>query len=262
LIKNIEVYYGVVEDDMDPDELDRYRVRIHGLHTPDKSLIPTTSLHWSRVLLSGVHGSAKGRGFTATGLVIGDTVMGFFLDGTSKQDFIIIGTYIGITTGENDSNIIGRAKGNEHETVITKKAQLKGTHIDTSYDQCIYPDLQVYESRTGHIIIVDDTKDEERIEVIHRSGSGFELIEDGSFQIITQVQNNSINNGELNRITVKNENIQVGGDVNVEIDGNWNVTVGGEIHFWAKGNIYFNGKNIYENCKVSKPNPIINTVRR
>ena len=43
-------YTGVVEDRHDPLYLGRVRVRVYGLHTDDKLLIPTPDLPWSDIL--------------------------------------------------------------------------------------------------------------------------------------------------------------------------------------------------------------------
>jgi len=90
-------FYGIVEDRQDPLKIGRVRVRIHGIHTADKSLIGTPDLPWAQVLLPTTSAGLSGLGFNSHGLVEGTTVFGFFRDG-SKQDPIIIGVGTGITT--------------------------------------------------------------------------------------------------------------------------------------------------------------------
>ena len=88
-------YYGIVEDRNDPLEIGRVRVRIHGLHTENKSLIATPDLPWSQVILPTTSAGLSGFG-TQHGLVEGSTVVGFFRDETDMQDFIVLGSVAGI----------------------------------------------------------------------------------------------------------------------------------------------------------------------
>jgi hypothetical protein len=73
-------YTGVVEDRHDPLYLGRVRVRVYGLHTDDKLLIPTPDLPWSDILMPTTSPSLSGLGLSPHGLVEGSTVMGFFRD--------------------------------------------------------------------------------------------------------------------------------------------------------------------------------------
>ena len=83
---------GVVEDRMDPLMLGRVRVRIFGLHTEDKSQIPTDTLPWAQVCLPIDHGN------NVVGLREGDWVFGFFMDSTICQMPCVIGMIPGIPT--------------------------------------------------------------------------------------------------------------------------------------------------------------------
>ena len=62
-------YTGVVEDRHDPLYLGRVRVRVYGLHTDDKTLIPTPDLPWSDVLMSVSSPALSGLGMSPHGLV-------------------------------------------------------------------------------------------------------------------------------------------------------------------------------------------------
>ena len=43
----MKTYYGVVESRADPKQLGRLKVRVLGLHTEDKVLLPTNDLPWA-----------------------------------------------------------------------------------------------------------------------------------------------------------------------------------------------------------------------
>ena len=88
-------YTGVVEDRHDPLSLGRVRVRVYGLHTDDKSLIPTPDLPWSDVLMPVTSPSLSGLGLSPHGLVEGSTVMGMYRDESGMQDFVVLGSLFG-----------------------------------------------------------------------------------------------------------------------------------------------------------------------
>ena len=85
-------YVGVVEDRFDPKQLGRCRVRVFGVHTDDKTATPTSDLPWSMPVTPIVSASTSGVGMSPTGIVHGAWVVGFFLDGEDKQQFMMLGT--------------------------------------------------------------------------------------------------------------------------------------------------------------------------
>ena len=89
---------GVVEDRNDPLFQNRVRVRIHGAHTWDKSLIATPDLPWSQVMMPTTSPSLSGLGTSHHGLVEGSTVMGFYRDSMENQDPVVMGSFVGVST--------------------------------------------------------------------------------------------------------------------------------------------------------------------
>jgi hypothetical protein len=87
-------YYGIVEDRNDPLMIGRVRVRVHGVHTDNRTLIATPDLAWSQVLLPTTAAALSGIG-TQHGLVEGSTVAGFFRD-KSLQDFVVTHSAAGL----------------------------------------------------------------------------------------------------------------------------------------------------------------------
>ncbi|AFN39557.1 baseplate hub subunit and tail lysozyme [Aeromonas phage CC2] len=97
-----EFFFGVVEDRFDPLSQGRYRVRVMGYHTDQKSKddligIPTDELLWMRCATSTDSASISGVGNSPTNLVEGVWVMGVFKD-EFKQDGLILfsipGSYV------------------------------------------------------------------------------------------------------------------------------------------------------------------------
>jgi Gp5 N-terminal OB domain len=89
-------FQGVVEDRYDPLKLGRVRVRCLGIHTDDLHKIPTESLPWAHVMMPITSASMSGIGQSPTGLVDGTWVFGFFRDGESCQEPVIIGSIPGV----------------------------------------------------------------------------------------------------------------------------------------------------------------------
>ena len=94
-------FTGVVEDIIDPMQMGRVRVRCFGYHTDDKSEIPTDSLPWALVMTPITSAGMGGIGQSATGVLQGSWVIGFFRDGKSAQDPIVMGTVPSMTMGGN-----------------------------------------------------------------------------------------------------------------------------------------------------------------
>ena len=88
-------FTGVVEDIYDPYEMGRIKVRCFGYHTDNKdreSGIPTHKLPWAHVMMPITSASCSGIGESATGVVQGSWVVGFFRDGEACQDPLVMGT--------------------------------------------------------------------------------------------------------------------------------------------------------------------------
>lgn len=101
---------GIVEDVMDPSRMGRVRVRWVGVHTDNKSKLPTDALPWCNVMGSIYSASISGVGMAPVGMVAGTMVFGFPID-DGMQEFMIIGTiagnrsvYINPSFGFNDPN--------------------------------------------------------------------------------------------------------------------------------------------------------------
>ncbi len=104
-------YTGVVENRQDPLQLGRCQVRIVGLHTHDKTLLPTMELPWAHPIQPVTSAAMNGIGWTPIGPVEGSTVIVMFTD-EARQFPVILGTVGGIPSapvaiGDDDSGEIG-----------------------------------------------------------------------------------------------------------------------------------------------------------
>lgn len=245
-------FQGVVEDRDDPKKLGRCRVRCLGYHTPDKQLLPTEDLPWAHPLGPITSASMDGIGDAPVGPVQGTWVFGFFRDGQSCQQPVIIGTLGGIPqsgpntnfgfsdpdgvypgiTGEADTNRLARNEKIDETIVQTKKDDLDemdtaggaggGGSIkepETPYN-AVYPLNKVKQSESGHVIEIDDTEGAERIHIYHKSGTFVEVHPDGS--MVRKVK------GSSHEVFVSDENIHVKGNCNITVDGNSSILTKGE----------------------------------
>ena len=85
-------FTGVIEDIDDPEELGRVKVRCYGYHTADTNELPTNDLPWAICIAPVTSASMSGIGEGTTGLLQGSWVVGFWRDGVSAQDPVILGT--------------------------------------------------------------------------------------------------------------------------------------------------------------------------
>lgn len=195
-------FHGVIEDVMDPMQLGRVRVRCIGYHTDDRGLLPTSSLPWALCLLPTTSpstigaGNLKGIGQSATGMVPGTWVIGFFRDGPSAQDPIILGSIASKTASKPDkakgfSDPSGTYPGNTGSDIpaeaISGTATAKNTYGSSvspgSYIAPTYPYNQVLKTRSGHVIEYDDTPGKERVSFMHKSGAFIEIDPSGNINI-------------------------------------------------------------------------------
>lgn len=210
-------FFGSVEDIDDPLQVGRVRVRIFNHHNEDKAILPTEALPWSMILQSPISAASAGIGISPTGIQVGSTVLGFFVDGLEKQIPFVLGTFAGIPK-DNDVAKVARGENN----VIKEKV---GPEPDSTYDSK-YPHNKTITTTAGHVIELDDTPNAERIHIYHKSGSYIEMRQDGS--IITKAAGASFD------ITSTEKTIYIGGNAKIEVLGNVDATVGGTVNLDAQ----------------------------
>jgi len=103
-LRAFQFFIGVVEDRADPAEQGRVKVRCFGIHTEDKSDIPTKDLPWATPIMPYTSASISGIGTSPTGPVEGTWVVGFFIDGKEMQQPMILGTLVGAPDQKSDKS--------------------------------------------------------------------------------------------------------------------------------------------------------------
>ena len=257
-------YHGVVEARNDPLELGRVRVRIVGIHTPDKTLMPTDTLPWATVMHPVTSTANSGVGITPK-LVEGAFVVVYFLDGEDMQQPMIMGTIAGIQeefniaiqgstlprddtkgfntnpadnyVGESDLPKLSRSgpvdKPRTRERVQNRLFTIEEPSDLRQYRQ--YPYSQVKQSETGHYEEWDDTPNNERLNKEHRSGTYEEIRPDGSKVVrvvgdnyeVIHMDNHVYVNGSCMVHVHGKADMFFDSDLNVEVGGNYNLRVRG-----------------------------------
>ena len=258
-------FFGVVEDRNDPLKMGRVRVRCFNWHTNNKDRVPTSALPWAQCMQPSTSASISGIGRSATGLVEGSWVIGFFLDGEDAQKPMIMGSMPGIPTefangdnGFNDPNGIfptlinepdvDRLARNDGEFVsplLATKESGRTSSVPTatgvtwnepeSAYNARYANNHVTKTESGHVFEIDDTPNAERIHEYHKSGTFKEISADG--QKVTRIV------GDNYMIVAGDDYVNIKGSCNVTIDsncttyvkGNWDVKVDGKFNLTAAG---------------------------
>lgn len=144
-----EWFTGIVKDIDDPDNLNRVKVHCLGFYD---GVTKDANLPWATVMMPTTSASIKGNGGNHH-LEIGSWVVGFFRDGPSAQDPIVMGSIATQTDGTQD------------------------IPTDASVDN------KVYKSKSGHLIEIDNSDGEERINMKHKSGSRITFNADGTISV-------------------------------------------------------------------------------
>lgn len=269
-------FTGVVEDNLDPKEMGRVRVRCFGYHTDDKSEIPTESLPWALVMLPITSSSMSGVGRSATGVERGSWVVGFFRDGASAQDPLVIGTIPAISTGgppsKGFSDPFGEnptrpgqvdtpieAKGNfQTGSTFVRKTDLRQEKIETA----VPPKVSSVAPNQPESYYTRNTwsnwKTEEVINPVYpqnhvwhtKSGHVLEFDDSVGARRISEMHASGtyreINNsgdqtltvvGGSYRVVFKDDNVYIKGNCNLTVDGNLRTLVKGNYHLEVEGDM-------------------------
>tara|TARA_A200000159_G_C7288045_1_gene324440 strand:+ start:333 stop:1094 length:762 start_codon:yes stop_codon:yes gene_type:complete len=178
-------FIGEVRDVSDPNKSNRVRVLPFGYYD---STIEKEHLPWATVMMPNTFASMQGIGGNHQ-LMVGSWVIGFFRDGNSAQDPVIMGTFASQTDGISDLPI----EVDEH-----------------------YPNNKVHKTEGLHIVEFDNEPGEERIEITHKDLHKFKMT--GAEIEIRHKSGTVININEEGTVLIDAVN-----DV-VNIDGNTTIT--------------------------------------
>ena len=191
-------FSGEIKDIDDPIGFNRVRVKCHGYH-PDE--IETSDLPWATVMMPATSAGTPNVGANHH-LEKGSWVVGFFRDGPSAQDPVVMGS---ITTST------GSTKDLHSSASITNK---------------------IYHSQAGHLIEIENKGRVEAVEAVE-AVTGVEASEgvDAVEAVAGVVGVPSSQSGDFLRVTHR-------GGTKIEIDDENNLTIyveeGGDLHIGVK----------------------------
>lgn len=268
-------YKGIVEDNNDNLQLGRVKVRVIGKHCPKSKksdpyeFLPTSDLPYASPIFPAGASSISGVSVFSVPSVNSVVVCGYFDE--DEQELFYIGT-LGLI-GSNKIEGFG-VESNPNPTKNYPLSDLvKGTNTITSSStsnslfsippsdySATYPNNNVIETKSGHVIELDDTNGSERIRIYHKSGTYNETNADGTnvesvkgdkyleapninIHCDTNCNiyigsNNNINVGSDNTVIIGNDcDIQVGNNSTLTVGVNSSVIAGGNISLTAAGGI-------------------------
>ena len=150
---------------------------------------------------------------------------------------------------ESDVNRLAKNETDLSHTVLTRKEEGRTKEVaiansDETFDEpqstyaAEYPDNNVLETSSGHIVEYDDSAGVERIHEYHRKGTFYEI--DAMGNKVTRIV------GDNYQIVAGKEFVNVKGDVNLTIDSNCNTYVKGNWNIQVDGNVVENIKGTYD----------------
>ncbi len=253
-------FVGIVEDrTSDPFKMGRCKVRVLGVHTDDKVVLPTKDLPWAMPASPITSASMNGIGDSPVGPVEGSYVIVIFLDGDDKQKPLMLGTVPGYPIAESkgkafedpkktypkkdkinepDANRLARNQKID-QTIVKKKEDTQLTNVPFAISDpgswkqptipynARYPFNHVFESESGIITEIDDTPKAERFHQYHKSGTFTEIDVNGN-----QV-NRIVGNGY--EIIDKDGYVYVKGTCVINVMGDANVKVGRDLFVETSG---------------------------
>lgn len=139
-------------------------------------------------------------------------------------------SFSGIRSARNNSRI-----SQSGSNIISEPS--RGSHSQYPYNSTI-------ETRSGHLIEVDDTPGNQRLHVKHRKGTRVEFLPDGTFVVKSEgdkyefVAGDSslVVRGLVTVVVESTADIRVKGDVNLQVDGDFNGIVQGNYNLEVLGN--------------------------
>ena len=205
-------FIGEVVDIDDPLLSNRVKVMPYGFYDEK---IDKKHLNWSTVMMPNTSSSFKGFGSNHE-LMVGSWVVGFFRDGPSAQDAIILGSIASSTDGTID---------------IPTEAQLNP------------PTNKVHKTEAGHLVEIDNTPGAERVHIKHTSGTYILMHPNGDIEHNNK-NHTKITTGDDTVTITGNSNVTINGDCNLTVGGNYKADVTGNIDLKAGGNVNIQGARI------------------
>jgi hypothetical protein len=288
-------YKGKIEDVADPDKLGRVRVRVEeiwnssptvrlqdlpggaakaiSLGIPADTIIDTAEqvktedLYWADIMCTG-----QGDHFGCFSVPpVGTAVVVGFEKGQEEHPFVI-GGWWGLSKSESGQPEIPIAARGGDQTGETAN-DLKGKDgdnptVDTADGGTIeepdnpyaaeYPQNTVYRTTSGHLVEFDNTKDKERINIAHKSGSWAEFHPDGTLVFGIQGKRYTVIESDDELHVKGKQHIVIDNDATRKVNGKFTELITGELDETIEGDASTLVKGNYD-TNVEKGHKLIVT---
>jgi len=274
--KDFNWFIGIVEDRNDPKSMGRLKVRVFGDHTEDKTKIPTEDLPWAQVMMPVTSASLGGVGASPTGIVQGSWVVGFWMDGTSKQVPFVLGTIHGEAgpsgksqkgfsdpESKNPQRVTGIDTPNasnanfKRTEAFIQRSDLRVSEIDTAVPDKVTSvvedeDDSYYERvswEMPHIMNNNETTYPYNKVNQTEGGHQFEIDDTPGNERISEFHKSGTSReilpdgtiattikGKNYTAVLSDDNVYIRGNVNMTVDGNYRHLVKGNYHLEVVGN--------------------------
>ena len=107
-----------------------------------------------------------------------------------------------------------------------------------------YPNYYSHKTRSGHVIMMDDSEGAEHVTIQHRGGTMIQIGPSGTLNITAHNGQYNIVFGENRMMVTGAHDITVQGDASLRVDGDYDVNVNGNVSFNAQGDLNLSGKNV------------------
>lgn len=226
-------WIGKVVDIDDPQKNGRVKVEIFGYYDG----IEKEKLNWAMPVGSIYSASHQGIGRSPTGLKVDSVVFGFFADGDTAQNPVVLGTFYG-KPEDYDTH-----KNAQEENAIPAKSPFMGKKPKggvfvepTTKFAAKYPYNHTTYTENGHFYEMDDTSGSQRFKYQHPSKTEFEIDNQGTITIHGVNDSWHMINGTMYIHMNKDMYISVTGNHFMNIDGNSTQKIKGNLEIEVDGN--------------------------
>lgn len=112
-----------------------------------------------------------------------------------------------------------------------------------------YPNQYTKKTRSGHVLMMDDTLGSEHITLQHRGGSMIQFTPDGRITFIAQQGQYSVIFGENRMLITGAQDIVVDGMASMKVKGDYNMTVEGNHNTVVHGDMNLTAKNFNQTIR-------------
>ena len=194
--------------------------------------VETGDIDWAHVLMPNTSACVDGVG-DSPNLSVGSRVVGFYMDGEEKQNAMILGSFPTIPSNDTSRHSLSwLARG---KNILSRN--LIGPEPESAF-AAEYPYNRTITTRGGHVIELDDTPENQRINIHHVSGAYIEINNEGRVVIKSPADSFDIVGGQKQiyvkgDCTIKSETLVTIDSPTVKMTGNLevagNATVTGEV---------------------------------